>query len=488
MTSDALHDDRTSRLARYRQFLSADEMARLVASLDRPRLPAIRINTLKITVAEARRSWPDWYGWDVREVPFCPAGWQIERGGHPVSQTLEHDMGFYYVQDAASMLPAEMFSPQDAPLILDLAAAPGGKTTHLASRFVDRGVIVANDTSIRRIAALRSNLQTWGAMGALVTSFPGERFGRWFPETFDKVLLDAPCSGDTLRATTGGRARSVSDRERQHLCQRQDALLESAFLAVRPGGEIVYSTCTLAPEENEAILDALLAKYPGAVEIAVVDRVTGAPGLATDGTRSFHPSVRHAVRLWPHAYQTSGFFAALIRKARSVQTEVESPPYRPHHKTGLTRLPGKAVTAIIADWQQAFGFDWGAVIEAGMLTLWEKERSLYAIPERLLAEFGELPHAAAGFLAGQRTGERFVPSHELVTRYASQFAGSRITLDEEQAAIWLQGRDLRAVPDVPYAPGVVVLLEDERGRFIGRGKLQRDRIRNLLPRRVKHAP
>jgi 16S rRNA (cytosine1407-C5)-methyltransferase len=163
-------DDILDRLEHYRQFLDAAEMDRLVESLERPRLPAIRVNTLKIGVEEARRTWPAWYGWTVQPVPFCAAGWQVLAQDQPIGHTLEYDMGFYYIQDAASMLPTEMFVDDHAPLILDLAAAPGGKTTHLASRFEDRAVIVANDTSASRVTALRSNLQTWGVMGALVTS------------------------------------------------------------------------------------------------------------------------------------------------------------------------------------------------------------------------------------------------------------------------------------------------------------------------------
>ncbi|MBI5958302.1 MAG: NOL1/NOP2/sun family putative RNA methylase, partial [Chloroflexi bacterium] len=330
-------DDLLDRLEHYRQFLSADELARLVESLEHPRRPAIRLNTLKVDPAEARRTWPEWYGWDVQPVPFCAAGWQITRQDHPLGQTLEYDMGQYYIQDAASMIPAELFSPAPAPLILDLAAAPGGKTTHLASRFEDRALIVANDTSASRIAALRSNLQTWGAAGVLITTAPGERFGRWFPEMFDAALLDAPCSGDTLRINSGRKTRTVSDRERLALCQRQSALLISAFQAVRPGGEIVYSTCTMAPEEDEAALDDLLRLYPQAAEIervAHLPALASAPGLAADGERIFQPGVRHAVRLWPHLYQTSGFFAARIRKTAAISVDPDPPPVRSWTSSG----------------------------------------------------------------------------------------------------------------------------------------------------------
>ncbi|MBP8974208.1 MAG: NOL1/NOP2/sun family putative RNA methylase [Anaerolineae bacterium] len=483
-----MSDNLRARLDRYRQLLSPAELARLEASLAQPHPPALRINTLKIAIEEARETWPAWYGWEIEPVPFCPAGWRVLRQEQPIGGTLEHELGYYYVQDAASMLPAELFSAHTAPLILDLAAAPGGKTTHLASRYADRGLILANDSSAARITALRSNLQTWGVFGALVTNFPGERFGRWFPETFDRVLLDAPCSGETFRPLGGGRGRFVSERERAALCQRQDALLLSAFLAARPGGEIVYATCTLAPEEDEAILDGLLRRYPGAVTVETVENAPDAPALATDGTRIFDPAVRRAIRLWPHHYQTSGFFAARLRKRESVPVEPEERPVRPWANSGLAPLGRAEVAHLRADWEALYGFDLGAVLDEPGLTLWTRERLLFAVPERLIAFFGELPHAAAGLLAGQEVDGQIIPSHELITRFSRAFSGARIPLDEAQVALWRQGRDLRPAPDAPYPPGTVVLLQDERGRFVGRGKLLRDRLRNLLPRRIRGAP
>lgn len=481
-------DDIQDRLEHYRQFLGADEMARLIESLQRPRLPAIRVNTLKISPDEARRLWPEQYGWEVQLVPFCAAGWQIVKQDRPIGSTLEFDMGFYYIQDAASMLPAEMFSPGEAPLILDLAAAPGGKTTHLASRFEDRAVIVANDTSPTRLLAQRSNLQTWGVMGVLITNYPGERMGQWFPETFDKVLLDAPCSGDTLRVTTGRKTRTISDRERAALSQRQSALLLSAFQAVKPGGEIVYSTCTMAPEEDEAILDGLLSLYPQQVAVEVVDLLPApisAPGVGSYGGRTFSPDVRHAIRLWPHFYQTSGFFAARIRKTGSIPVNTDPPPVRPWAQSGLTPLPPGIQTRLTTELHQLYGFDFELVIETQVLTLWQRDDLIYAIPERLAARFADLPHAAAGFMIGQWIDGQFIPSHELVTRFSAQFTASRWALPDEQTG-WLDGRDLRNLPDLPYPPGTVILLEDSRGRFLGRGKVQRDRIRNMLPKRLTH--
>jgi 16S rRNA (cytosine1407-C5)-methyltransferase len=476
-------DELLDRLERYDHFLDPGERARLREALEQPRLPAIRVNTLKIGIEQARQIWPERYGWTVQPVPFCAAGWQIVSQEQPIGDTLEFQNGYYYIQDAASMLPAEMFGDHEAPLILDLAAAPGGKTTHLASRYADRGVILANDSSAKRITALRANLQNWGVFGALVTNYPGERLGRWFPETFDRVLIDAPCSGDTLRITTGRKTRTVSDREHGALCQRQEALLLSAFQAVRPGGEIVYSTCTMSPAEDEAVLDDLLWRYP---QQAVIDRVdhlaVNAPGLDSDGRATFDPQVRHAIRLWPHLYQTSGFFAARIRKTETIPVEAEPIPSRAWEQSGLVPVSDKVETRIVTQWAQDFGF--GGLPEG--ITLWQRDKLIYAIPARLVSVFAGLPHAAAGLMIGQQDGERFIPSHELITRFEAQFTRPRLALADDQRALWLAGRDLRGAAEVPYPPGALILLEDEQGRFLGRGSVQRDRVRNLLPKRFTH--
>jgi 16S rRNA (cytosine1407-C5)-methyltransferase len=509
-------------LDRYRSLLSEAEFEQLLQAVQRPLPSAIRINTLKIAVDAAYRTWPAWYGWQVRPVPFCGAGWQVT--GESIAKTLEHKMGFYYIQDAASMLPAEMFdcgsfrdtssasilSPskdaghKDASwhkshpstssgcseenageLVLDMAAAPGGKTTHLTCRMGDRGLVIANDANHRRIPPLRAKLQDWGAVNAAITTYPGEQFGSWFPEIFDKVLLDAPCSGESLRAAERRKMQPVSAKERQALHRRQVDLLVSAFRALKPGGEVVYATCSLAPEEDEAVLDALLDIYPHQATIEAVEHLlpVPAPALASDGARVFHPQVARAVRLWPHLVDTSGFFAALIRKHDSVDVQPSQPPARSLESAGFVQMGRRETTSVCDRLLQDYGFDLKAMIERQALVLWECGGSIYAIPELFLARFADLPCVSTGMQVGERSAGGFVPSHELVSRFGAQFTGRRLTLADDQVAVWLGGRDLRGV-QTTYALGEIILLEDARGRFLGLGKVLSKRIRNLLPRRL----
>jgi 16S rRNA (cytosine1407-C5)-methyltransferase len=474
----------TDRFNNYQHLLSVDQFDQLQQACARPLAPALRVNTLKIDLATARSTWPIEYGWHVQPVPFCEAGWRITGNAESLSRTIEHRTGFYYLQDAASMLPAEMFGDAiEFPLILDMAASPGGKTTHLAAKIDDRGVILANDSSSGRIAALRSNVQTWGSISTALTSYPGERFGEWFPNTFDRVLLDAPCSGESLRTAERRKTRFVSQTERLQLQRRQIKLLESAFHAVRPGGQIVYSTCTLAPEEDEAVLDALLRQYPQQFVIESVERMLPmpAPAVTRDGDREFHPDVRNAVRLWPHLYDTSGFFAALIRKQGATTGEGATSPERSRDRAGFKSIAEAQRRAVVSQLLNTYEFNLDMVVERQRLELLQRSDSVYAVPEQLLTSFEGFPCIAIGMLIGEWHESIFVPSHELIARFSSQFASQRFTLTGDQVKTWLNGGDLRGV-DVSYPVGSIVVMEDDRHRYIGRGKVLRERVRNLLPR------
>ena len=477
-----VQNGQSDNLERYCALLSEVEAERLARAMERPLLSGIRVNTLKVDAEMGRGEWSDRYGWRTRPVVFCAAGWQIVEQERSPGKTLEHRTGLYYIQNAASMLPVEMFHfEQNRPLILDMAAAPGGKTTHLACKSNDGGLVIANDISAKRIPALRSNLQDWGVMGAAVTNYPGRRFGSWFPDTFDKVLLDAPCSGESLRAAEWRKSRVVSATERQALHRRQVSLLTSGLQALKPGGEAVYATCTMAPEENEAVLDALLKAHHPRITIETVEHVlpTPAPGLASDGEHEFHPQVSRAARLWPHLYDTSGFFAALIHKHDVIPAQVHPPPSRPLAKTGLEVLGEREQGEVMEGLLAAVGFDLGAVLEQQALVLYKREQSVYAIPELFLSHFSDFPCVAVGMLVGSWAKQGFIPSHELAARFAPRFAHGRMAISGEQARVWLAGRDLRGAE----AAGTVIVLEDGQGRFLGLGKVLEGRIRNLLPRR-----
>ncbi len=496
-------------LERYSPMLPAEEYPLLLRAVSEPLSPAVRINPLKVDPPVALAEWSARYGWHTQNVPFCPSGWWLRDCRVPPSQTIEHRFGQYYIQEAASMLPAQLFNFADLPypLVLDLAASPGGKTTHLIDRMDDRGFVIANDASAARITALRLVLQTWGATGVAVTCFPGERFGEWMPETFDRVLLDAPCSMEGLRTSETHPMRAISEGERQRLAQRQLRLLESALRAARVGGEIVYATCTLAPEENEAVLDALLQRYPHAVEIVDLASRLSAPAaaLTRHGERHYHPAVQRAVRLWPHHFGCAGFFAALLLKhplrGHEYPLRGHEYPLRGHEQAALlsdrTTTPTRptagcdfqpllpAETARLSgELLQNFGFEIHPHLERLQLALRRRGDTVIAVPQIYLSRFSAVPVQALGLSLGNFSAGGFVPSHEWVSRFHAFFRAGRVRIGAEHLSPWLRGEDVRLSGVATSGGGAIVLVEDEEGRFIGRGKQLRDRLKNLLPRRA----
>ncbi len=476
-------------LLRYQSLLSPEEYTCLLDELEKPLYSAIRINTLKLEPAQALDYYSQTYGWQFKAVPYSRSGWWVvDSGSSSIGHTIEHRLGDYYIQDAASMLPVELFDLQPDPdlLVLDLAASPGGKTTHLVSRTDDMGLILANDASQERITALRLVLQDWGAANVAVTHFPGEKIGGWFPETFDRVLLDAPCSMENLRSTENHPMRAISPHERLNLAIRQERLLTSAFQALKVGGQLVYSTCTLAPDEDEGVLDGLLKRYPGAVCIEDLhNRLRQpAPGLGGDGSRNYDPAVTRAARLWPHRYGTSGFFSALISKLSPVETIRQPAPSRPFEKTGLVRLTRSEYVRLAGLFKDEYGFDLEPILDKQGLQLWKRSEAVYAIPEAFLNHFSRLPFQALGLQVGEETPEGFSPSHNWVARFGSHFKLGLCALAPEQAQAWLRGEDLQGRFLAETRKGKTVIVVDENGGLLGRGKLLGGRLKNLLPRRL----
>lgn len=298
---------------RYRLLLGARYEEFKVASLKYIRR-AIRANTLKISVNDLKAHLEPRF--DLEPVPWCAEGfWMAVRNEerYDIGNTLEHQLGYYYVQDPASMIPALVLDPQPGELVLDLCAAPGSKSTQIASLMRNRGLLVANDLQGERLKALGINLQRCGVSCGLVTHMTGHGF-RKAGIAFDRVLVDAPCSGTgTIRRNY--RILSMwSPRLVERMARDQRALLESGWMALSPGGTLVYSTCTLEPEEDEGQVSAFLGRHPEAViQPFKLDIKRSEPVLGWDGAK-YHKDIKHTLRIYPQDNDTEGFFVAKIRK------------------------------------------------------------------------------------------------------------------------------------------------------------------------------
>ncbi len=475
------------KMVKFQHLLSDGDFQLLEQELDKPLNPGIRLNRIKchpVTIDELVSR----YNWEIKPVPYCASGWKVCKSDKPVSQSVEQRFGYYYIQDTASMLPPELFnfSGNPSPLILDMAASPGGKTTHLADRSGDFGLIVANDNSRERITALKLILQNWGVLNHAITQFPGEMFGEWFPEVFDYVLLDAPCSMQGLRTTASHPIRPVTDKEINSLSQRQVRLLTSALQTARVGGQVVYATCTLQPEEDEAVLDALLKKFPGLFSVVNLEKILPipSPALPGDGTRMFHPSVLNAARLWPHRYGTSGFFCALLRKEGPFPPLTGAPSRLSNlQENGYFPIKAKERRVLTDFCLQIYGYDLDASLHRFNLEIWLRDKTCYAFPQKYFNHGFQFPIRSMGLQLGEYSPDGFIISHDWVSRFFDLFIHRRYLLQPEEENSWLKGLDIRGNPGTSHPHGTILIMTGQHDRFLGRGEIQRDRIKNLIPRR-----
>ena len=488
-------------LAWARAYLSGDEFTRLTRSLDEPLDLSIRINTLKWSARDAVEQLSRRYGWKFRPIPFCGSGFWVSEYELSPSASIEHRMGYFYIQEAASMLPPELFdfnprlsakhashlpTATNYPLILDMAASPGGKTTHLAALTGDRGLIVANDGSRSRIPALQVVLRGWGAVNQCATCLPGESFGALYPDTFDAVLLDAPCSMQGLRAAESHASRQIGESEIDSLAARQLRLLESALRCAKPGGQVVYSTCTLAPQEDELVLAALLEKFGDAIQ---VEDMSGklpspAPAISMVEGKPLPDGVKHALRLWPHTYGTAGFFAARLTKTGEIPAEDGGAWRLAPSRVQFKSAPKALAFAVRASLTENWGFDLEALLEDQRLTLAANKDRIYLIHESLINNSLKLPFNSAGMEFGKMVADDLVISHEMVTRFGDQFNRGVLVMDEVHFPAWLRGEDLRGYRDGQLEIGRIYIVRDRLGRNLGRGKLLADRLKNMLPTRL----
>lgn len=471
---------------KYRPLVPADELPALEESLRKPLLQAFRLNPLK-TGKTALSAMAERYGWETEPIAFCPEGVRIRSAQTLPSMTAEHRMGHYYIQDSASMMPVVLYDEErlkSNPLILDLAASPGGKTTHLIGRSMDSGLVLANDSSASRIPALKTVLKNWGSVNHAVTQFPGESYGDWFPNTFDLILLDAPCSMQSLVSLDSHPMRPITEREEKALALLQTALLQSALKALRPGGQIVYSTCTLSPDEDEAVVNTILHIFSGKVQVRdAAERIPWpAPGITSAYGTEFDPSVKGAVRLWPYRYETAGFFACLLEKTdyfdSSFYDESNSVPYRGWEKSSFSAPKPAEITDLSAQLNDSFGLSLDALCPQTGTVLMKRGGECWMLPARYIETFSTLPTKSVGMRIASQSAAGWIPDNDWLSRFFSQTDGERISVDPETKQQWLNGADIR--PEIAgLSKGSLVMVLDENGVFLGCGRVSGDRIRNF---------
>jgi NOL1/NOP2/sun family putative RNA methylase len=285
------------------------DWAAFVAAAARPEPTVFRVQTGRAAPDEVTRRLTD-QGFRLRPLEGMPGFHEVEKEPYPVTFTLEHWAGLIYVQQASTGVAAPALGPRPGERVLDLCAAPGGKTTHAADLMGDTGSLVAADVSEGRIRGLLGNVYRLGHTNVAVVA--GD--GRELPEAarFDRVLVDAPCSGEGTLRRRGGELPRQSSSFLGWVTGAQEALLRKAIRVTRPGGVVLYATCTFAPEENEAVVDAVLRDEDVALEPLELP-VPHARGLTSFEGRRFHPDLEGAARIYPHHLDSGGLFLARLR-------------------------------------------------------------------------------------------------------------------------------------------------------------------------------
>jgi len=316
-------------LERMKEQLGADYPA-FLASLERPRAVALRFNPLK----GERPSLP----FVGQPVPWEPLGYYYDPDARPGLHPY-HEAGVYYLQEASAMAPVQLLDPQPGERVCDLCAAPGGKTTQIAGRMAGEGFLLCNEWSPKRARILSRNIERMGVANALVTNEHPQRLAERLPGFFDRVLIDAPCSGEGMFRKEEAAVTDWSQETVDMCARRQTEILHSGAALVRPGGRLVYSTCTFAPEEDELAIEAFLREHPE-FEPENVD----APWFDAGENASY--------RMWPHKLLGEGHFAAVLRKKGEEEPAGEGCPGQKLPKEWLSfakeldiRLPdGKTIT------------------------------------------------------------------------------------------------------------------------------------------------
>jgi NOL1/NOP2/sun family putative RNA methylase len=442
-----------------------DEYISFVAALLSEPVSGLRLNTLKIDAEEFKRISPFPLG---ERVPWASSAFLLPPS--PTSPGLHpyHRAGLYYLQDPSAMSAAVLLDPQPGELVLDLAAAPGGKTTHLAALMGGQGLLVANEIKDKRVGHLAMNVERWGSSNVVITNESPERLADHFGPFFDRVLVDAPCSGEGMFRKDMGARLDWSPEMVAGCAVRQGNILRLAGKLVRPGGYLLYSTCTFAPEENEARIAEFLVTFP---EFEVVELplfagfARGRPDLLQPANgKGVVESLRKAVRLYPHRLHGEGHFACLLRRGGS---------------GAPMRLDGERMQEM--DHTQA-GW-WGAFMH-NVLTIGIPEERLrirgdrlYLIPEDM-PDFGSLRIIHPGVWIGNFKKGRFEPAHPLALYLRKDHAQDPLNLASGSSGLkaYLRGETL---PSAGQGGWVLVTVD---GWPIGWGKRVQGVVKNHFPR------
>lgn len=436
------------------QHMLGNEFPAFMASYDQPRHYGIRVNTLKAGVEEFKKISP----FDLEPVPWAEEGFYIAGDHRPAKHPYYH-AGLYYIQEPSAMVTVAVLDPKPGDRVLDLCAAPGGKSTQIAARLARKGVLVANDVNRERLKSLVRNLDMFGVTNHVVLNEVPVRLVQNFAGYFDKIVIDAPCSGEGMFRKDPFAVKSWAEYSVEKCCMMQRSILKVASDLLKPGGYIVYSTCTFAPAENEGMIDEFIKDNPE-FELVDIPRFpgfsSGCPEWADAGAE-----LRRSIRLWPHKIRGEGHFVALLRKTDGDEKAVAS-----HQPISPSENELKDYYDFVRDTLN------------GPLSghLRQNQSRLYMVPEGL-PDLQGLKVVRPGWYLGELKKNRFRPVNSLALGLSKKDA--QRTLDfssgSEEVIRYLKGETL----NITGERGWLVVCVD--GYPLGWAKQLKDMLNNYYP-------
>ena len=434
-----------------------DEYEDFLKGYDRTRHYGLRVNRTKLSAEQFERMCMH----DLQPVPWIDNAFEYEDSISPAKHPY-YFAGMYYLQEPSAMTPANLLPIEPGDRVLDLCAAPGGKATELGAKLNHTGLLVANDISNSRAKALLKNIELFGIPNVLVTSEPPEKLAEKFPAFFDKILIDAPCSGEGMFRKNPGMMKDWETYGPKHYSDLQRSIVPHALHMLKPGGMLLYSTCTFSPEENEGSVKFMLDLDPDLEVVEISNRYEGfAPGrpeLIEDGTED----LKKCVRIWPHKMNGEGHFIALLRKKE--RGDVVEKKAKPRKE--------KALPALLEEFMK----DCSYPINANDIEI--QEDRVYLMPEGIKGIKG-LRFLRSGLLLGTLTKDRFEPSQAfaMVLKKDQYKATIDLSSIDHRVIRYLKGETIE-VDDLPLKRQKGWQLVCVDGFPLGWGKLVNGSLRN----------
>lgn len=414
----------------------------------------LRVNTMKLSPEEFAAAAPV----SVRPIPWISNGFYYDADAAQPAKHPYYFAGLYYIQEPSAMTPAAVLPVQPGERVLDLCAAPGGKSTELAAKLCGKGVLVSNDISNSRAKALLKNLELFGTKNAVVISEPPAKLAERFTGYFDKILVDAPCSGEGMFRKSPAIMKNWEQYGVLYYQKLQREILPSAVRMLRPGGMLLYSTCTFSPEEDEDTLAFLLREFP---ELSMADTQLSYEGFSQGRPEWVNgpEEIKKAIRIWPHRMEGEGHFVALLKKSETAAAE--APVYE-------TVKPAK-----LSEEAKEFLSRLGIALDDSRIIA--REDRLYLLPEKLPSLSG-LRILRSGLLLGEMKKNRFEPSQALASALkASEYNNCYLLSAEDEEVIrYLKCETITAKTEI--RDGFVLVCVD--GYPLGWGKAVKGVIKN----------